>query len=75
KVEEYSQSRLDKLENDMVNGNNDENKLSKVKIKVEGVTRTLDAMSLADGASGGEPSMKLSRSLEASRPRPKLILQ
>ncbi|RZC89051.1 hypothetical protein C5167_030744 [Papaver somniferum] len=85
KVEEHSQSRSDKLENDMVNGNNDErrpsdgigneNKLRKVKLKVGGVTRTLHAKSSADGASGGEPSIKLSRSLEAPRPRPKLILQ
>ncbi|KAI3911761.1 hypothetical protein MKX01_029522 [Papaver californicum] len=85
KVEEYSQSQSDKLENVMVNGNNDErrpsdgigneNKLRKVKLKVGGVTRTLHAKSSADGAAGGEPSMKLSCSLEAPHPRPKLILQ
>ncbi|KAL5700265.1 hypothetical protein ACHQM5_025735 [Ranunculus cassubicifolius] len=52
-------------------GSGNENKLRKVKLKVGGVTRTIHAKSSSVAAS----SMKPSRSSDASRPRPKLILQ
>ncbi|OVA16782.1 INO80 complex subunit B-like conserved region [Macleaya cordata] len=53
-----------------------ENKLRKVKLKVGGVTHTIHAKSTSDGASGGRSSsMKSSQTMDASRPRKKLILQ
>lgn len=57
-------------------GLGNDNKLKKVKLKVGGVTRTIHAKSSSDGASvGGSSSTKPSRSSDAPRPRPKLILQ
>ena len=52
------------------------NKLKKVKLKLGGVTRTINPISTYDGASvGGSSSTKSSRSSDAPRPRQKLILQ
>ncbi|CBI36960.3 unnamed protein product, partial [Vitis vinifera] len=52
-----------------------ESKVKKVKLKVGGVTRTIQAQSLSNGAASGGSSRKSSRSLDAPRPRQKLILQ
>lgn len=58
----------DGLEND--------NKVKKVKLKVGGVTRTIHAKSVTDGASGvGFPSTKASQVSGAARPKQKLICQ
>lgn len=53
-----------------------ENKVKKVKLKVCGVTRTIHAKSISDGASGvGSSTSKSSRISDAPRPRQKLIGQ
>ncbi|XP_058189968.1 uncharacterized protein LOC131307471 [Rhododendron vialii] len=52
-----------------------EKKVKKVKLKVGGVTRTIQADSTPAGASMGGSSMKSSNSSVAPHPRPKLILQ
>ncbi|KAF5454189.1 hypothetical protein F2P56_023872 [Juglans regia] len=53
-----------------------ENKVKKVKLKVGGVTRTIHAKSISDGASGvGSHSTKASRISDAPSLRPKLIGQ
>ncbi|CAN6724521.1 unnamed protein product [Malus baccata var. baccata] len=53
-----------------------ENKVKMVKLKVGGVTRTIQAKSSSDGASAvGPSSVKSSRILDTPRPRQKLILQ
>ncbi|KAK9292002.1 hypothetical protein L1049_019955 [Liquidambar formosana] len=68
----YSFGQQGMVSNELSN----ENKLKKVKLKVGGVTRTIHAKSSSDGASvGGSSSTKSSRSLDAPRPRQKLILQ
>ncbi|RZC48675.1 hypothetical protein C5167_017100 [Papaver somniferum] len=59
-------------------GLGNENKLRKVKLKVGGVTHTLHTKPASNGVSGGgsgSSSMKSSPSVDASRPRKKLILQ
>ncbi|XP_061345969.1 uncharacterized protein LOC133291683 isoform X2 [Gastrolobium bilobum] len=48
-----------------------ENRVKKVKLKVGGVTRTIQANSASNGASGSGSTMKSSRSSDASRPRQK----
>nr|XP_028954838.1 uncharacterized protein LOC114823524 [Malus domestica] len=53
-----------------------ENKVKMVKLKVGGVTRTIQAKSSSDGASAvGPSSVKSSRISDTPRPRQKLILQ
>ncbi|KAM7495791.1 hypothetical protein LguiA_020205 [Lonicera macranthoides] len=56
-------------------GLGNENKLKKVKLKVGGVTRTIQTKSSSHGASGSGSSTKSARSSDAPRPRQKLILQ
>lgn len=51
-------------------GLGNENRVKKVKLKVGGVTRTIQANSATNGASGSGTTMK-SRSSDASRPRQK----
>lgn len=48
-----------------------ENRVKKVKLKVGGVTRTIQANSATNGTSGSGSSTKTSRSSDASRPRQK----
>ncbi|KAJ7973068.1 HIT zinc finger,PAPA-1-like conserved region isoform 1 [Quillaja saponaria] len=50
-------------------GLGNENRVKKVKLKVGGVTRTIQANSTSNGASGNGSSTKSSRSSEASRSR------
>ncbi|KAL5155795.1 hypothetical protein HKD37_19G054800 [Glycine soja] len=52
-------------------GLGNENRVKKVKLKVGGVTRTIQANSATNGASGSGSTMKNSRSSDASRPRQK----
>ncbi|MCL7037096.1 hypothetical protein MKW94_030254 [Papaver nudicaule] len=60
-------------------GLGNENKLRKVKLKVGGVTHTIHTKPALNGASGdgsgSSSSMKTSQSVDASRPRKKLVLQ
>lgn len=59
-------------------GQGNENKLKKVKLKVGGVTRTIHAQATPDGVDGnsvGGSSTNLSNISDAPRPRRKLILQ
>ncbi|KAI3977666.1 hypothetical protein MKX01_030889 [Papaver californicum] len=58
-------------------GLGNDNKLRKVKLKVGGVTHTLHTKPASNGASGGGfgSSMKTSQSVDAPRPRKKLIVQ
>ncbi|KAF5463308.1 hypothetical protein F2P56_019230 [Juglans regia] len=57
-------------------GLENDNKVKKVKLKVGGVTRTIHAKSVTDGASGvGFLSTKASRVSGAPRPKQKLITQ
>ncbi|KAM2789816.1 hypothetical protein COP1_010270 [Malus domestica] len=57
-------------------GSENENKVKMVKLKVGGVTRTIQAKSTSGGASTvGPSSVKSSRISDAPRPRQKLILQ
>ncbi|XP_009373290.1 ABC transporter F family member 4 [Pyrus x bretschneideri] len=57
-------------------GSENENKVKMVKLKVGGVTRTIQAKSSSGGASTvGPSSVKSSRISDAPRPRQKLILQ
>ncbi|RVW41647.1 hypothetical protein CK203_068249 [Vitis vinifera] len=58
-----------------LDGSGHESKVKKVKLKVGGVTRTIQAQSLSNGAASGGSSRKSSRSSDAPRPRQKLILQ
>ncbi|KAL5561024.1 hypothetical protein UlMin_030771 [Ulmus minor] len=59
-----------------VEGSANENKVKKVKLKVGGVTRTIQANSTSNGVSGfGEYSSKSSRSSETSTPQHKPNLQ
>ncbi|CAL5352201.1 unnamed protein product [Camellia sinensis] len=63
-------------EHPRMNGNElGNNKLKKVKLKVGGVTSTIQTKSNSQGASGGGYSTKNSRTSDAPRSRPKLILQ
>nr|GLL30589.1 uncharacterized protein LOC109191262 [Ipomoea trifida] len=57
------------------NGVGNDNKLKKVKLKVGGVTRTIQAKNGSHGASGSGSSTKSSRPSDASRSRQKLTLQ
>ncbi|TKY61700.1 INO80 complex subunit B [Spatholobus suberectus] len=52
-------------------GLGNENRVKKVKLKVGGVTRTIQANSTTNGASGSGSTMKSSRSSDASKPRQK----
>ena len=52
-------------------GLGNENRVKKVKLKVGGVTRTIQANSSSNGASGSGSTTKSSRSSDASRPRQK----
>lgn len=52
-----------------------ESKFKKVKLKVGGVTRTIQTKSSSHGASGSGSSTKSARSSDAPRPRQKLFLQ
>ncbi|KAK9930686.1 hypothetical protein M0R45_027715 [Rubus argutus] len=52
-------------------GFGNENKVKKVKLKVSGVTRTIQANSVANGTKEEGSSTKLSRSSDVSRPRQK----
>ncbi|KAK7396975.1 hypothetical protein VNO78_18139 [Psophocarpus tetragonolobus] len=52
-------------------GSGNENRVKKVKLKVGGVTRTIQANSATNGASGSGSTMKNSRSSDAPRPRQK----
>ncbi|KAK7337531.1 hypothetical protein VNO77_18111 [Canavalia gladiata] len=52
-------------------GSGSENRVKKVKLKVGGVTRTIQANSASNGASGSGSTSKSSRSSDASRPRQK----
>ncbi|XP_027350586.1 uncharacterized protein KIAA1211 homolog isoform X2 [Abrus precatorius] len=52
-------------------GSGSENRVKKVKLKVGGVTRTIQANSASNGASGSGSTAKSSRSSDASRPRQK----
>jgi len=52
-------------------GLGNENRVKKVKLKVGGVTHTIQANSAANSASGSGSTMKSSRSSDASRPRQK----
>ncbi|WVZ05633.1 hypothetical protein V8G54_018979 [Vigna mungo] len=52
-------------------GLGNESRVKKVKLKVGGVTRTIQANSATNGASGSGSTMKSSRSSDASRPRQK----
>jgi hypothetical protein len=57
-------------------GLENENKVKKVKLKVCGVTRTIHAKSISDGASGvGSSATKASHISDATRLQPKLIGQ
>ncbi|EXB28578.1 hypothetical protein L484_009737 [Morus notabilis] len=60
----------------MLDGFGNENKVKKVKLKVGGVTRTIQANSASNGMSGGTgSSSKSSRASDASRPRQKHSIQ
>lgn len=52
-------------------GLGNENRVKKVKLKVGGVTRTIQANSASNGGSGSGSTTKSSRSSDASRPRQK----
>ncbi|OIV95359.1 hypothetical protein TanjilG_07515 [Lupinus angustifolius] len=52
-------------------GSGNENKVKKVKLKVGGVTRTIQANSASNSASGSASTIKSSRSSDASRSRQK----
>lgn len=58
-----------------LDGSGNENKVKKVKLKVGGVTRTIQANTASNGAVGGGSSSKSSRSSDASRLRQKQNLQ
>lgn len=56
-------------------GDAKESKLKKVKLKVGGVTRTIQAKPTSHATSGNGSSKKSAQTSDAPRPRPKLILQ
>ncbi|KAE8009343.1 hypothetical protein FH972_005783 [Carpinus fangiana] len=58
-----------------LDGSGNENKVKKVKLKVGGVIRTIQANTASNGAVGGGSSSKSSRSSDASRLRQKQNLQ
>lgn len=59
----------------LLDGSGNENKVKKVKLKVGGVTRTIQANTTSNGSVGGGSSSKSSRSSDASRLRQKQNLQ
>ncbi|KAA8543022.1 hypothetical protein F0562_021483 [Nyssa sinensis] len=59
----------------MVDEVGNENKVKKVKLKVGGVTRTIQTKSNSNGASGSVSSTKSARSSDAPRPQQNLVLQ
>ncbi|KAK4406926.1 hypothetical protein Sango_0273600 [Sesamum angolense] len=63
------------LSNGASDGAGNENKLKKVKLKVGGVTRTIQTKSSSNGASGSGSSAKTNQSSDNARPRQRPIPQ
>ncbi|KAL0459777.1 UNVERIFIED_CONTAM: hypothetical protein Slati_0604900 [Sesamum latifolium] len=63
------------LSNGTSDGAGNDNKLKKVKLKVGGVTRTIQTKSSSNGASGSGSSAKTNQSSDNARPRQRLIPQ
>ncbi|KAI3449388.1 hypothetical protein Pfo_006053 [Paulownia fortunei] len=63
------------LSNGMCDGAGSENKLKKVKLKVGGVTRTIQTKSSSNGASGSGSLVKANQSSDNARQRQRLIPQ
>ncbi|KAK6120133.1 hypothetical protein DH2020_046039 [Rehmannia glutinosa] len=63
------------LSNGIYDGAGSENKLKKVKLKVGGVTRTIQTKSSFNGASGSGSSVMANQSADNARPRQRLIPQ
>ncbi|KAG8389569.1 hypothetical protein BUALT_Bualt02G0242800 [Buddleja alternifolia] len=63
------------LSNGLNDGVGSEKKLKKVKLKVGGVTRTIQTKSSSNGASGSGASLKTNQSSDNARRRQRLILQ
>lgn len=62
------------VSNGSCDGGGSENRLKKVKLKVGGVTRTLQTKSSSNGESGSGSSIKATHSSDNARPRARLVI-